>query len=65
MVCSDEWAGGRQEKVCQGCISKTVMCRKWKFSREIGWMCRCTESWCDLDLNFDLGVVTLTFKILF
>ena len=26
-------------------------------------MCRCTISWCDLDLTFDLAVVTLTFKI--
>ena len=29
---------------------------------EIGG-CRCTTSWCDLDLTFDLSVVTLTFKI--
>ena len=26
--------------------------------------CRCATSWCDLDLTFDLGVVTLTYKIL-
>ena len=26
--------------------------------RDIGW------SWCDLDMNFDLGVVTFTIKIL-
>ena len=25
--------------------------------------CRCATSWCDLDLTFDLAVVTLTFKI--
>ena len=25
---------------------------------------RCAASWCDLDLTFDLAVVTLTFKIL-
>ena len=24
----------------------------------------CAMSWCDLDLTFDLAVVTLTFKIL-
>ena len=24
--------------------------------------CRCALSWCDLDLTFDLAVVTLTFK---
>ena len=27
--------------------------------------CRCATSWCDLDLIFDLVVVTLTYKILF
>ena len=26
--------------------------------------CRCAASWCDLDLTFDLVVVTLTFTIL-
>ena len=26
--------------------------------------CRCAMSWCDLDLTFDLAVVTLTYKIL-
>ena len=26
--------------------------------------CRCAMSWCDLDLTFDLVVVTLTYKIL-
>ena len=25
--------------------------------------CKCASSWCDLDLTFDLAVVTLTFKI--
>ena len=25
---------------------------------------RCAMSWCDLDLTFDLAVVTLTYKIL-
>ena len=25
---------------------------------------RCTMSWCDLDLTFDIAVVTLTYKIL-
>ena len=25
-------------------------------------MCRCATSWCDLDLTFDLAVVTLTIK---
>ena len=26
--------------------------------------CRCATSWCDPDLNFDLAVVTLIYKIL-
>ena len=26
--------------------------------------CRCATSWSDLDLTFDLAVVTLTYKIL-
>ena len=26
--------------------------------------CRCAVSWSDLDLTFDLAVVTLTYKIL-
>ena len=26
--------------------------------------CRCATSWCDLDLTFDLVVVTMSFKIL-
>ena len=26
--------------------------------------CRCARSWCDLDLIFDLAIVTLTYKIL-
>ena len=26
--------------------------------------CRCAASWCDLDLTFDLAIVTKTFKIL-
>ena len=26
--------------------------------------CRCAVSWSDLDLTFDLAIVTLTFKIL-
>ena len=31
-----EWAGGQQEKVCQGCISETVTCRKLILGRDIG-----------------------------
>ena len=29
-------AGGQREKVCQGCISETVGCRKFIFGRDIG-----------------------------
>ena len=30
------WAGGRQEKVCPGCIPETVRCRKLILGRDIG-----------------------------
>ena len=30
------WAGGRREKVCLGCISETVRCRKLILGRDIG-----------------------------
>ena len=53
-------AGGWRGKVCPGCISETVRCRKLILGRE----CRCAASWCDLDLTFDL-VVTLSLNILF
>ena len=56
--------GGRREKVCPGCISETVRCRKLIRGRDIGWGCRCATSWSDLDLTFDLAVVTLSLKIL-
>ena len=59
------WVGGRQEIVCPGCISETVRCRKFILGRDIGWGCRCAALWSDLDLTFDLAVVTLTYKILF
>ena len=29
--------GGRQEKVCAGCISDTIRCRKLILGRDIGW----------------------------
>ena len=54
--------GGQREKVCPGCISETVRCRKLILGRDISY--RCVLSWCDLNLTFDLVVVTLTFKIL-
>ena len=30
------WAGGRWEKVCPGCISETVRCRKLILGSDIG-----------------------------
>ena len=30
------WIGGRREKVCPGCISETVRCRKLILGRDIG-----------------------------
>ena len=58
------WVGGRREIVCPGCISETLRCRKFILGRDIGWECRCATSWSDLDLTFDLAVVTLSLKIL-
>ena len=61
--------GERPEKVCQGCISTIVRCRKLILGSGIGLGCRgggCRRatSWYDLDMSFDLAVVTLTYKIL-
>ena len=56
--------GGQWEKVCPGCISETVRCRKLILGRDISIGCRCATSWCDLDLTFDLAAVTLSLKIL-
>ena len=50
------WAGGWWEKVCPGCISETVRCRKLILGRDIGLGCRCAASWCDLDLTCDLDL---------
>ena len=30
------WVGGRREKVCPGCISETVRCKKLILGRDIG-----------------------------
>ena len=56
--------GRQREKVCPGCVSETVRCRKLILGRDIGRGCWCAMSWCDLDLTFDIAVMTLTFKIL-
>ena len=56
------WMCRRQEKVCPGCISETIRCRKLIHGRDIGLegggVGRCATSWCD----FDLAVVTLTYE---
>ena len=57
--------GGRCEKVCPGCISEIIRCRKLILGRDIGRGCRCAASWCGLNLTFDLTVVTFSYKILF
>ena len=51
-------------KVRPSCISETVRCRKLILGRDIGWVYSCAPSWYDLDVTFDLAVVTLTFKFL-
>ena len=30
------WVGGQREKVCPGCISETIRCRKLILGRDIG-----------------------------
>ena len=47
-----------------GCISETMRCRKLKLAKDIGWAYGCTASWCDLDLTFDLAILTLNLIIL-
>ena len=56
--------GGRREEVCPACISETVRCRKLILVRTLVRGCRCTKSLHDLELTFDLAVVTVTYKIL-
>ena len=54
---------GGQAKGFPGCISETVRCRQMILGRDIVRGCICA-SWCDIDLTFDLAVVTLSLKIL-
>ena len=56
--------GGRREIVCPGCISETVRCRSSYLAGTLVAGCRCATSWSELDLTFDLAVVTLSLKIL-
>ena len=55
-------SGRVARKLCLGCISETVRCRKLVLRRDISWGCNCATLWCDLDLSFDLAVVTFTLK---
>ena len=41
-------------------ISQTV--KKFILDRVIGWGCRCAMSWCDLDLIFNLVIMTFEFE---
>ena len=48
-------------------FSETVKSRKFVFGNDIGWGCSRAMSWFEhfeLDLTFDLAIVTLSFKIL-
>ena len=58
--------GSWRKKVCPGCISETVRCRKFTLVRDIGVGCGgvCAMSWFDLNLTFNLAAVTLSLKIL-
>ena len=47
-----------------GYILGTIRCRKLILGRNIGWGCRYATLWCDLDVTFDLAIMTLGFKIL-
>ena len=42
----------------------TVRCRKLILGRDIGLGCKCAIAWYNLDLTFDLAIVTLSLKIL-
>ena len=53
----------RQEKVCLGCISETVRCRKLILPKDIVSHCLCETSWYDLDLTFNHVIVTLSLKM--
>ena len=56
------WANGLGEKICLGCMSETVRCRK--FILKLFGGCRCATLWSGLDLTFDVAIVTLSLKIL-
>ena len=47
-----------------GYILETIRCRKLILGRDISWGFRRATSLYDLDLTFDLVIVTMSFKIL-
>ena len=60
--------GGQWEKVCPGCISETIRCRKLILVGTLVRMCRCATSWSDLgpchsDLQFENLVRAISRKL--
>ena len=55
---------GRGKKVCLGCISETVRCKNYYLVGRLVRRCRGTTSWSDLDLTFDLAIMTVSLKML-
>ena len=55
------WTVGRKKFVWA--VSQK-WCRKLILGRDVCSGCRCATSWCNLDLTFDLAVVTLSLKML-
>ena len=51
-------------KILFGLYLGNVRCRKLILGRTLVRVDRCETSWCDLDLTFDLVILTMSFKIL-
>ena len=58
------WVGG-QEKFVRAVSHKPQGVGSCYLLMALVGRCRCATSWSDLDLTFDLAVVTLSLKILF
>ena len=58
--------GGRvcEKRLCLGFISETMRYKMLILGKDIHWGCRCAVSWCDLDLSFELAIVTWSLKSL-
>ena len=52
------------EKSCPGSFSETVTYKMLLLDRDIGWSCRYALTRCELDLTFDLAIMTFNLKIL-